>query len=147
MLVQAELRILAKHEQKGMVVNMIYVLEQDCKEYELMGGKATALSQLGRVIDNIPEWFVISYKGFDIDNKNIKKEAEKEIVEALKKFPNNTYFAVRSSAGNEDSKDNSLITLMRTSFLVPSFENLLVISYSAMFFLSLLNNFWYYMVF
>ena len=107
MLVQAELRILAKHEQKGMVVNMKYVLEQDCKEYELMGGKATALSQLGRVIDNIPEWFVVSYQGFDIDNKNIKKEAEKEIVEALKKFPNNTYFAVRSSAGNEDSKDNS----------------------------------------
>ena len=124
MLVQAELRILAKHEQKGMVVNMKYVLEQDCKEYELMGGKATALSQLGRVIDNIPEWFVVSYQGFDIDNKNIKKEAEKEIVEALKKFPNNTYFAVRSSAGNEDSKDNSFAGQFDT-FLYIEKENVI----------------------
>lgn len=86
---------------------MKYVLEQDCKEYELMGGKATALSKLGRIMDNIPKWFVVSCQGFDVNNRKIIKEAEKEIEEALKNFPDNTYFAVRSSAGNEDSKDNS----------------------------------------
>ncbi len=103
---------------------MKYVLEQNCKEYELMGGKATALSKLGRVIDNIPEWFVVSYQGFDINNKNIKKEAEKEIEEALKNFSDSTYFAVRSSARNEDSKDNSFAGQFDT-FLYIEKENVI----------------------
>ena len=36
---------------------MKYIIEQDSKKYELMGGKGTALAKLGQVIDNIPKWF------------------------------------------------------------------------------------------
>lgn len=86
---------------------MKYILENTSKEYEQMGGKATALSKIGKVIDNIPDWFVISYKGFDIENKGLIDEIKKEITEKLEEFSEDTYFAVRSSAGNEDSKDNS----------------------------------------
>lgn len=86
---------------------MKYVLKQDCQKYELMGGKATALAKMGRIIDNIPQWFVVSYQGFDVENKVILEETKKEIEEMLRDFSDDTYFAVRSSAGNEDSKDNS----------------------------------------
>ena len=55
---------------------MKYVLEKTSEKYELMGGKATALAKIGRAINNIPDWFVVSYKGFDIENKEIRKEAE-----------------------------------------------------------------------
>ena len=34
---------------------MKYVLESNSKQYELMGGKATALAKIGMAIDNIPE--------------------------------------------------------------------------------------------
>ena len=57
---------------------MKYILEKDDENYELMGGKATALSKIGKVIDNIPDWFVVSFKGFDINNKIIKEEAKLE---------------------------------------------------------------------
>ena len=86
---------------------MKYVLEQNSKQYEFMGGKATALAKMGQAIDNIPKWFVVSYEGFDKEEKNIKEEAVKEVEESLKMFPDDTYFAIRSSAGNEDSKETS----------------------------------------
>ncbi len=86
---------------------MTYVFEKDDKNYELMGGKAVALSKVGMIIDNIPDWFVVAYTGFDKKNKVILKEAEKEIQEKLKNFSKDEYFAVRSSAGNEDSAENS----------------------------------------
>lgn len=86
---------------------MEFVLEKDCKKYELMGGKATALAKIGMAIDNIPDWFVVSFKGFDVKSKSIIQDAEKEIKEKLKQYPNDIYFAIRSSAGNEDSKENS----------------------------------------
>lgn len=86
---------------------MKYVLEKNNKNYELMGGKATALSKMGMVIDNIPNWFVASYTGFDVENKCIIEEAKKEIEDSLKEFQEDEYFAVRSSAGNEDSAENS----------------------------------------
>lgn len=86
---------------------MKYILESTSKEYELMGGKATALAKIGMVIENIPDWFVVSYNGFGLENKSIIYEAQKEIEEKLNQFSEDTYFAVRSSAVNEDSKDNS----------------------------------------
>lgn len=86
---------------------MKYVLEKNNKNYELMGGKATSLSKMEMVIDNIPEWFVVAYTGFDVKNKCIIDEAKKEIENSLKEFPEDEYFAVRSSAGNEDSAENS----------------------------------------
>jgi len=103
---------------------MKYVLEKTSKEYELMGGKATALARIGKVIDNIPNWFVISYKGFNIENKEILEEAEIEIKEKLKEFEDDTYFAVRSSAVNEDSVGNSFAGQFDT-FLYVKKENIL----------------------
>lgn len=86
---------------------MKYVLEKTSEKYELMGGKATALAKIGRAIDNIPDWFVVSFKGLDVENKEIIKEAEDEIKEKLTQLSDDSYFAIRSSAGNEDSKENS----------------------------------------
>ncbi len=86
---------------------MKFVFNSDSNNYELMGGKATALSKIGMIIDNIPEWFFVSFEGFDMVNKKILNEAKNEIEEKLKEYEDETYFAVRSSAGNEDSKENS----------------------------------------
>ena len=86
---------------------MKYVLESDSNNYELLGGKATALSKIGKVLNNIPDWFVVAYTGFNKETKVIAYEAEKEIEQKLEEFSDNDYFAVRSSAGNEDSSDNS----------------------------------------
>ena len=101
---------------------MKYVLESNSKQYELMGGKATALAKIGMAIDNIPEWFVVTYEGFDLQNKNIISDALIEIEEKLKYFPENTYFAVRSSAGNEDSKENSFAGQFDTFLYVKKFD-------------------------
>ncbi len=101
---------------------MEYVLNKTSKNYELMGGKATALSKMGMVIDNIPDWFVVSYKGFNLENKSVLSDAEKEIEECLKKFSDNTYFAVRSSAGNEDSAENSFAGQFDTFLYVKKSE-------------------------
>ena len=86
---------------------MNYVLEKDSDNYEFMGGKGTALSKIGKAIDNVPDWFVISYSGFDVERKQIKEDARIEIEEKLKDYDESGYFAVRSSAGNEDSSENS----------------------------------------
>ena len=86
---------------------MKYIIEKNSKDYETMGGKATALSKIGKIIDNIPTWFLVSNKGFDKINKKIIEEAKIEIEKKLEEFDENTYFAIRSSAGNEDSKENS----------------------------------------
>ena len=75
---------------------MKYVLESDSNNYELMGGKATALSKIGKVLSNIPDWFVVIYIGFDVEKKCILNEAKTEIEEKLKEFSDNDYFAVRS---------------------------------------------------
>lgn len=101
---------------------MKYVLEKNSKNYELMGGKATALSKMGMVIDNIPNWFVVSYTGFGIENKCIIEEAKKEIEDSLKEFQEDEYFAVRSSAGNEDSVENSFAGQFDTFLYVKKSE-------------------------
>ena len=101
---------------------MEYVLNKTSKNYELMGGKATALSKMGMVIDNIPDWFVVSYKGFNLENKSVLSDAQKEIEECLKKFSDDTYFAVRSSAGNEDSAENSFAGQFDTFLYVKKSE-------------------------
>ena len=103
---------------------MEYVLEKNSSKYELMGGKAQALSKLGKAIDNIPDWFVVSYTGFDIKTKTIIEDAKKEIIEKLKLYPDNVYFAIRSSAGNEDSAENSFAGQFDT-FLYVKKENVL----------------------
>ena len=85
----------------------MYVIEKNSLEYNLMGGKGTALAKIGMAIDNIPDWFAVSYEGFDLELKEIKQGVYEEVMERLKSFPDDTCFAVRSSAANEDSKENS----------------------------------------
>lgn len=101
---------------------MKYVLENKSENYELMGGKAVALSKIGMLIDNVPEWFCVSFEGFDVNTKEILQEAKNEIEEKLKKFPDNCYFAVRSSAGNEDSSENSFAGQFETFLYVKKEE-------------------------
>ena len=101
---------------------MKYVLEKESNEFELMGGKATALSKIGKVLMCIPDWFVVTCQGFDIKQKCLIKEAEEEIQEKLKLFSENDYFAVRSSAGNEDSSDNSFAGQFDTFLYVKKSE-------------------------
>ena len=86
---------------------MNFVLDKNSKEYNLMGGKATALSKIGRIIDEVPDWFLVSHTGFDIENKQLFDETRIEVLKKLEEFDDDTYFAVRSSANNEDSIDNS----------------------------------------
>ena len=101
---------------------MKYVLEKDNESYELMGGKATALAKIGKAISNIPDWFVVSYTGFNIDEKVKKEEAKEEIQEKLKAFSENELFAIRSSAGNEDSAENSFAGQFETFLYVKKSE-------------------------
>lgn len=103
---------------------MKYILEQNSDNYELMGGKGAALAKIGKAIDNIPQWFVVTYEGFELQEKCIKEEAKNEIRERLKEFDDDTYFAVRSSAGNEDSKENSFAGQFET-FLYVKKENVI----------------------
>ena len=101
---------------------MKYVLEKDNDNYELMGGKGAALSKIGKVIDNIPDWFVMSFEGFDINKKEIKEEAKKELQKRIKSFSEEEYFAIRSSAGNEDSAENSFAGQFETFLYVKKSE-------------------------
>ena len=58
---------------------MEYILEKKSENYHLMGGKATALAKMGLLINNISDWFVVSYEGFDKENKCILEKAKQEI--------------------------------------------------------------------
>ena len=101
---------------------MSFILEKDSENYQLMGGKATALSKIGKVIRNIPDWFVLSFEGFDIENKEIREVAKLEIQERIKNFSDEDYFAIRSSAGNEDSAENSFAGQFETFLYVKKSE-------------------------
>ena len=101
---------------------MKYVIKKDSQNYELMGGKATALSKLGKAINNIPDWFVVSYTGFDVTNRELLEDARKEIEERLESFSDEEYFAVRSSAGNEDSAENSFAGQFETYLYVKKMD-------------------------
>ena len=74
---------------------MIYL--KDNYDIAKIGGKTRALAELARIVDNIPAWFVVSTEG----------ASEEEVLLALQAFDDNTEFAVRSSAIDEDSCDNS----------------------------------------
>ena len=75
-----------------------------------------------KVIDNIPDWFVVAYTGFDKERKIIIEEAKNEIENKLKEFSDDDYFAIRSSAGNEDSAENSFAGQFDTFLYVKKTE-------------------------
>ncbi len=96
---------------------MKYILEQNCDNFELMGKKATTLIQLERIIDNIPKWFIVSYEGFDIQNKKIKPEAEDEIKQNLKGFSDNAYFVIRTSYKTNEEYGKSFLAIKKEDIL------------------------------
>ena len=100
---------------------MKFILESTSKEYELMGGKATALAKMGMSIDNIPSWFVLSFTGFDRQSKELYPEAKAELEERVGKLEDG-YYAVRSSASNEDSTGNSFAGQFETFLYVKKNE-------------------------
>lgn len=101
---------------------MKYILEKESQKYDLMGGKAKALAKLGEVLDNIPNWFVVTYEGFDGECNQIRQETILEIEEMLSKYDDNVYFAVRSSAANEDSSDKSFAGQLETYLYISKTE-------------------------
>ena len=86
---------------------MKFILDKTSKQYNLMGGKGATLVKINAEIDNIPEFFIVSYQGFDLENRLILDDAKEEVEAKLKEFDDDTYFAVRSSASNEDSTEAS----------------------------------------
>jgi len=86
---------------------MIYTKEH--YDAAQIGGKASALAKLSVVVANIPEWFVVGVSDAQTD----------EIMDALKNFDDNTLFAVRSSAVDEDGSDNSFAGQFETYLNIP----------------------------
>ena len=74
-----------------------------------IGGKAGALARLSGVVENIPDWFSVGIDG----------ASKEEISEALQKFDDETKFAVRSSAADEDGLDNSFAGQFETYLNIP----------------------------
>ena len=97
---------------------MKFILESNSKEYELMGGKGAALAKMGMIIDNIPDWFVFTNTGFDKESKELNIEAKKELEERIKQLEKDSFYAIRSSAANEDSAGNSFAGQFETFLYV-----------------------------
>lgn len=91
---------------------MKFVLEQTQDNYEQMGEKATTLVKMQQVVDDIPRWFVVSHKGFNLETKDIEEEAKNEIEEELKDFPASSVFAIRPSAINKDHFENQYQSIL-----------------------------------
>lgn len=91
---------------------MKFVLEQIQDNYEKMGQKAATLVKIQQIVDNIPKWFVISYKGFNLETKDINQEAKEEIEEELKDFPSSSVFAIRPSTRNKENFENQYKTIL-----------------------------------
>ena len=70
--------IVPKEKQKYLlsikeIQKMKFVLEQTQDNYEQMGEKATTLVKMQQVVDDIPRWFVVSHKGFNLETKDIEE--------------------------------------------------------------------------
>lgn len=83
-------------------------------DVKLMGGKAHALSKLGRKFP-IPDWFVVTPDAFS------DASVESEIQKALQNLGSGPY-AVRSSAIDEDGADHSFAGQLQSFLNVPSSE-------------------------
>ena len=108
---------------------MKYIYDKNDKNYDLMGGKASSFARLSEIDINIPDWFVISPLAFDeslskrqqemlkennqekflrsLKHMTISDKVKKELNNILDKMGNIYYFAVRSSAIDEDGQENS----------------------------------------
>lgn len=108
---------------------MTYIYDKNDKNYNLMGGKASAFAKLSVVDVNIPPWFVVSPLAFEeslskrqqdmlkennqekflrsLKHMSISEKVKKELNCMLEKIGNVSYFAVRSSAVDEDGQENS----------------------------------------
>lgn len=91
---------------------MKFVLEQTQDNYEQMGEKATTLVKMQQVVDDIPRWFVVSHKGFNLETKDLEEEAKNEIEEELKNFPASSVFAIRPSTINKEYFENQYQSIL-----------------------------------
>lgn len=95
-----------------------------CKQRSLVGGKAFNLAALESSDFAIPSWFVVTTQAFadsappqflaatanvDLPLADLQLDAQlkAELLDALKSFPADTLFAVRSSAQDEDNSNKS----------------------------------------
>lgn len=74
-----------------------------------LGGKAAALATLGEFLLPIPEWFAVKTDAWrdTADRADFPTQLQWELDRMLERFPEDTYFAVRSSALAEDGADTS----------------------------------------
>lgn len=108
---------------------MKYIYDKNDNNYDLMGGKASAFAKLSVADVNIPPWFVVSPFAFEeslskrqqemlkennqdkflrsLKHMSISEKVKKELNNMLEKMGNVSYFAVRSSAVDEDGQENS----------------------------------------
>jgi phosphohistidine swiveling domain-containing protein len=72
-----------------------------------LGGKAGALARLGGLA--IPEWFVVTPEAFEVsENCRLRADLAAEVITAAREMaPGAAYFAVRSSALDEDGAEHS----------------------------------------
>ena len=102
---------------------MIY--RKDNYDPSKIGGKAKALAEISIIMDNIPDWFAVNSEDAD----------EAEVLGALKNFDDNTLFAVRSSAADEDGSEHSFAGQFETYLNIPKpkvFENIKKVQNSAL---------------
>ena len=88
-----------------------------------IGGKAGALAKLSDITENIPDWFAIGTDGTCVS----------EVETALSGFSDDTLFAVRSSATDEDGADNSFAGLFESYLNITKekvYENILKVQES-----------------
>ncbi len=85
------------------------------------GGKARALAELSDAGFAIPPWFVILPTATK-DGVSLDEDAAQELELALKTFPPDTSFAVRSSATDEDSGEHSFAGQLDSLLFVPRSE-------------------------
>ena len=86
---------------------MAFILDKNCEDLSLVGGKAGALARLSRVRADIPEWFALSAGAYLAYNSGNQDDIRAELDAALSAFGDDTLFAVRSSAVGEDGAEHS----------------------------------------
>ncbi len=83
-----------------------------------LGGKAGALAKLTSAKLPVPEWFVVTPAAYD--SNGVQAELASKITSAVHKIsPDARYFAVRSSALDEDGAEHSFAGQLESFLFVP----------------------------
>lgn len=88
------------------------------QSYSSLGGKAGALARLTSAKLLTPEWFVVTPEAYD--SNGVAAELAAEIMATARKIaPDSAYFAVRSSALDEDGAEHSFAGQLDSFLFVP----------------------------